>query len=276
MVIQTVETVSTREATERLVKIFDSTYVKARLKQVADNATQMNAYERTQLPRLLEGVEDLFYSTIGDWDTEPVDMELNPDYKLFNCKYYPVNRIINDNFSKYPKLLLKIVVLTLVQQSHYGTPVLIIPRKEGTVRFIMDYHRLNHKLVIKPYPLTIIGEKIYHLEGFRNLTALYLNMGYYNIRLLPASQDITKIITEFGKFKYNHLPMGMCASEDIFQDKLVEMHADIEGVKTYIGDILVLIKERFSKHIEALRIIFGRFQISGLTLNASNFSFRLK
>ena len=69
VVIQTEEKVSTRETTERLVKILDSTYEKADLKQVSDNANQMNAEETTQLLSLLEYFEELFDVTLGDWDT---------------------------------------------------------------------------------------------------------------------------------------------------------------------------------------------------------------
>ena len=52
--IQTEEPFYTREATERLVKILDSTYTKVYLEQLAANATHMNAEERTQLIRLLK------------------------------------------------------------------------------------------------------------------------------------------------------------------------------------------------------------------------------
>ena len=74
------------------------------------------------------------------------------------------------------------------------------------------------------------------LEGFQYATALDLNMGYYTIRLSPTSQYMTTIVTEFGKLRYNRLPMGMCASGDILQSKVDELLGDIEGVKTYIGD----------------------------------------
>ena len=54
VVMQTAEPVSTRDATERLVKILDITYVKADLEYVAAKATKMNSEERTQLLRLLK------------------------------------------------------------------------------------------------------------------------------------------------------------------------------------------------------------------------------
>ena len=78
------------------------------------------------------------------------------------------------------------------------------------------------------------------LEVFQYATELDLNIGYDTIRLSLASKDMTMIMTEFGKFRYNCLPMGMCASRDISQAKVDELLGDIEGVKTYIDDILVL------------------------------------
>ena len=60
------------------------------------------------------------------------------------------------------------------------------------------------------------------------------------------------IFTEFDKFKYNRLPMGMCALGYIFQAKLDKLLGDIKGTKKYKDDILFLSKESFSKHIEQL------------------------
>ena len=58
VVMQNVEITNTRKSTERMVKILESTYVKADLKQVVNNATQLNAKERTLLLRLLENFEE--------------------------------------------------------------------------------------------------------------------------------------------------------------------------------------------------------------------------
>ena len=74
VVMQTVEIASTREATDRMVKILNSAYAKAELKQVADNATQLNYEEIDQLISLIEDLEELFDGTLGDWAIEPVDL----------------------------------------------------------------------------------------------------------------------------------------------------------------------------------------------------------
>ena len=80
-------------------------------------------------------------------------------------------------------------------------------------------------------PLPIIFKTMQRLEGFQYATKLFINMGYYTIILSPASQDMTTIVTEVGKFRYSRLPMGMCASGDIFQVKVDKLLVDTEGVK---------------------------------------------
>ena len=208
----------------------------------------------------------MFGGTLGDWVTNPVDLELKPGYKPFNIRYYPVPIINKEAFRKELKLMVEIIVLTPVQHIKYSTPVFIIPKKEGTGRFIIDYRSINHKLVRNLYPLPRTGNNMQKLEVLQYVTALYLNMGCYNIRLYPDIQYMTMIVTEFGKFRYNRLHMGMCASGGIFQGRLDELLGDIEDVKTYINDILVFRKDCFENHIEQLRMISARLCAAGLKL----------
>ena len=86
---------------------------------------------------------------------------------------------------------------------------------------------------------------------------------------------MTTIVTEFGKFRYNCLSMGMCALGYIFQAKVDELLGDIKGVKTDINDTLLLSKDSFEKHIDHLRVIFGRLFASGLKFNAPKCRFGL-
>ena len=129
VVMQTTETDSTREATGVLVKSIKSNYGNEDLKQVADNLTQLNSEERTQLLRLLENFEVLFDGTLGYWDIEPVNLEKNSGPEPFISKQYPLIRTKKEAFCKELKCLVETLVLTPVQQSQYGTPVFIIPKK---------------------------------------------------------------------------------------------------------------------------------------------------
>lgn len=113
------------------------------------------------------------------------------------------------------------------------------------------------------------------LEGFQYASSLDLNMGYYHIRLSEKSSDICTIVTNFGKFRYRRLSMGVSGSPDIFQAKIYKLMGDLEGVKAYIDDILVINRGSFSQHLEQLEDIFKCCQKSNLKLNAEKCNFGL-
>eukprot|EP00979_Chaetoceros_neogracilis_P014912 scaffold5028_cov226-Chaetoceros_neogracile.AAC.1 len=75
-------------------------------------------------------------------------------------------------------------------------------------------------------------------------------MGYYTLRLSSAASDMCTIVTEFGKFRYLRLPMGVSCSPDIFQSKINELLGDLEYIRAYLDDVLVLSKGTFKEHLQ--------------------------
>ena len=69
--------------------------------------------------------------------------------------------------------------------------------------------------------------------------------------------------------------MGVSCSPDIFQAKIYELLGDIEGVKAYIDDILVIKRGTFDEHLEQLGEIFRRSQKAGIKMNAEKCRFGL-
>jgi hypothetical protein len=116
---------------------------KADLRKVVAKATQLNKRQQLSLLRLLQKYEALFDGTLGKWNTDPVNIELREDAKPVSSRYYPVPKINKETFRKELLRLVDIGVLTPVQDSEWGTPVFIIPKKDGTVRFITDYRKVN-------------------------------------------------------------------------------------------------------------------------------------
>jgi hypothetical protein len=81
----------------------------------------------------------------------------------------------------------EIGVLKWQLTSEWAAPSFIQPKKNGTVRFLMDFRRLNERLVRKPFPLPKISTVLQELEGFMYATALNLNIGY-----LPLGWILTR------------------------------------------------------------------------------------
>ena len=98
-------------------------------------------------------------------------------------------------------------------------------------------------------------------------------MGYYHIELSSESKELCTITTQWEKYEYQRLPMGLYNSTDIFQAKMSELMTGLETVRVYIDDILHVTKGSFEDHLEGLDKIFERLQPVGLKVNFNKSSF---
>ena len=105
------------------------------------------------LLHLLKYIKDIFGVTIGKWKTNPAVINLKPDANPPSSRYYTVTYMNKETSWKENSRIVEIGVLTLVQHSEYDTPVFIIVNKEGTVRFLTDFRKVNNIFFRKPYPI---------------------------------------------------------------------------------------------------------------------------
>ena len=164
--------------------------------------------------------------------------------------------------------LCEIGVLKKVNRWEWAAPSFIIPNKDGTVRVINDFRELNKGIRRKPFPVPNVQDMPLNLEGFQHATSLDLNMGHYHIELSPNSKRLCTLVFPFGKFEMQRLPMGLCNSPDIFQEKMSELFDGLDFVRTHIDDLLTLTKGTFEDHLEKLERVLFRLKESGLKVNA--------
>ena len=93
-------------------------------------------------------------------------------------------------------------------------------------------------------------------------------MGYYHITLCPKSRKLCTIVLPWGKFEYQKLPMGLCNSPDIFQDKMNELFHDLEYVRAYIDDLLIISNSNFEDHLNKVKIVLKKLKAAGFKINA--------
>jgi hypothetical protein len=107
------------------------------------------------------------------------------------------------------------------------------------------------------------------MEGFTFASALDLNMGYYHIKLdhVADAQDLCTIVFPWGKYKYKRLPMGIKIAPDVFQNLMAKLVQDMEYVKTYLGDLLILTNSSFKDHLLNLEMVLARLSTAGMRVN---------
>ena len=111
------------------------------------------------------------------------------------------------------------------------------------------------------------------LEGFTYATSLDLNIGYYHINLTPNSKKLCTIVLPWDKYEYQKLPMGLCNSPDIFQEKMNESFAGFKYVRAYIDDLLIITKGNLEDHLEKVKQVLHKLQEKGLKVNTNKCSF---
>jgi len=220
LLLSTEEPVSTSDEKSRTIKILDAKYEAANLDELVSESTNLDIDQQKALRYLLGKYEDLFDGTLGDFDTDPISLEIKPGMNPVHSKPFPIPHIRKETFYKELCRMEALGILKKDSNSQWASPTFIIPKSNGTVRMVSDFRKVNTKLVRRPYPIPKISGIMQELEGFQFATALDLNMGYYTIRLDPGSQDICTIITPWGKYKYLRMPMGINCAPDIFQEKM--------------------------------------------------------
>ena len=263
------ESMAINNSSDRIKKILDAKYEAADLEKVCSAQSHLLVEQQQKLLSLLNKHADLFDGTLGKWNEAPIELELKEGAQPYHARPYPIPRCHADTLRMEVDRLVQIGVLKKVNRSEWAAPSFIIPKKDGTVRFINDFRELNKRIRRKPYPIPNIQDMLMNLEGFQYATSLDLNMGYYHIELSPASKRMCTLVFPFGKYEMQRLPMGLCNSPDIFQEKMSELFEGFDFVRTYIDDLLCLTKGSFEDHLEKLDRILFRLKQAGLKVNGN-------
>jgi hypothetical protein len=233
----------------------------------------LTSTQKKDLFTLLNKYSTLFDGTLGKWKGEPYNIEIKPDATPYHARPFPIPKFHENTLKLEIQRLCDLGVLKKVNRSEWAAPTFIIPKKDGTVRFISDFRQLNLRIKRKPYPIPKIQDLLLKLEGFKYATSLDLNMGYYHRSLSPFSKSLCTIVLPYGKYEYQRLPMGLCNSPDIFQERMSTLIEDLEFCRAYIDDLLVLSKGSWEQHLHNLETILHRLQQKGLKVNANKSSF---
>ena len=258
-----------KEASDRIKRILDAKYEKANLNKLVRDAIYLDSHEQDKLFKLLKKYESVFDGTLGKWIGRPYNVDLRKDAVPYHAKPYSIPKSYEMTLKLEIERLCKLGVLRKINHSEWAAPTFIIPKKDGTVRFISDFRELNKRIKRKPFPIPKIHDLLLKLEGFKYATSLDLNMGYYHIELSPFSKKLCTIVLPWGKYEYQKLPMGLSNSPDIFQEKMNELFSGLEYVRAYIDDLLILTTDNWDTHINQLDEVLNRLQKAGLKVNAN-------
>ena len=157
--------------------------------------------------------------------------------------------------------------------SPWASPVVPVPKSDGTVRICIDYRRVNEITEGDPYYMVTLEEILERVGNSRVMSKLDLAKGFYQVEVEPTSREKTAFICPFGKYEFTRMPFGLRNAPAVFQRCMeVVLSECYEFSAPYIDDIIVF-SGNGKEHVGHLRQVLNELRKYGMTVKEEKCEF---
>ncbi|MCP3663817.1 MAG: RNA-directed DNA polymerase [Gammaproteobacteria bacterium] len=107
--------------------------------------------------------------------------------------------------------------VTRPSNSPWSSPVVLVPKPDGTVRFCVDFRALNAVTKKDTWPLPLISEILDSLNNAKYFMSMDLMAGYWQVPMAPEDIEKTAVVTHNAKWEFTRMPFGLCNAPATFQ-----------------------------------------------------------
>ena len=159
--------------------------------------------------------------------------------------------------------------------SLWASPIILVRKKDGCLRFCMEYRSLNAFTKPDHFPLPKIDDMLDQLEYFSTLD---LASGYWQDKMSDTSREKTAFVTQHGLFEFRVMPFGLTNAPAVFQRLMHEVVSTLNPmggqsfVSVYTDDLLVYSKT-LDEHLHHLGRVMDRLREVNLKLQPAKCHF---
>ena len=145
--------------------------------------------------------------------------------------------------------------------------MLLVRKKDGSLRFCVDFRLVNSKTKKDWYPVPRIDTRLEIVSPGRYFTTLDCTAAYWSIPIHPDDREKTSFNSPIGSFQFRQMHFGLCNSGATFSRFMGYVLSGFEYTSclSYIDD-LVIFSPTLENHASTLDKILHRISDSGLTL----------
>lgn len=151
--------------------------------------------------------------------------------------------------------------------SPWAAPIVLVRKKDGSLRFCVDYRKLNAVTHKDAYPLPRIEESLAALGKAKFFTTLDLASGYWQVQVAPQDREKTAFITPMGLYEFTRMPFGLSNAPATFQRLMHTCLGDqnLQSLLTYLDDVIIYSPD-FDSHLAHLNSVLEKLAKHGLKL----------
>ena len=163
-----------------------------------------------------------------------------------------------------------------VEYSHWAAPIVVVPKKSGTVRICADFKTgLNDALEMHQHPLPTPDEIFSKLNQGAWFTQVDFADAYLQLEMDESSKELVTINTPKGLYQYQRLPFGVKSAPGIFQETMDNLTSGLKGCAAYLDDVIVT-GTTLEEHNMNVLELFKRISDFGFRVKMDKCSFAKK
>ena len=160
-----------------------------------------------------------------------------------------------------------------VTWSEWATPIVIVPKKVGTIRLCWDFRMtVNKALKVDKYPLPRVEDMFATLGGSTIFSKVDLRWAYNQMELDEDAQAVCTINTQKGLYRYNRLPVGVASAPAIWQRTMEQVLQGVVKTECLLDDIIIAGADE-DEHFKILEEVLTRLNRRNMTINIEKCAF---
>lgn len=172
------------------------------------------------------------------------------------------------------------IIAPVQRPTPWISSMVIVPKKNGTLRICLDPKDLNRAIRREHYPLPTIEDVASRLHGAKVFTVLDVKQGFWHVELDEPSSFLTTFHTPFGRYRWKRMPFGISSAPEVFQRRMHELIEGLQGVEVIADDFMTVgygeqLEEAVRNHDQNLAAFLQRCTVRGIKLNTEKVKLRL-